>query len=172
MTDCARGKRAGQLPFLTLAAAGLLLIWVPEVIILADGYSPPYVRMNTMFKLGFAAWALFGAALPAMLISGWTEIAGAGRRVSLVSGAGRGGPAGRIAGGLARLLGQRGDGAGPRRGYAVAERAADHASLRPEDVAAANWAAANLPRDAVIMEACCRAYSDANRISNWTGCPA
>lgn len=172
MTDCARGKRAGQLPFLTLAAAGLLLIWVPEVIILADGYSPPYVRMNTMFKLGFAAWALFGAALPAMLISGWTEIAGAGRRISLDIW--RWSAAGLLAGLLAVSLGYSANAAmarvrdGDTRSLNALRTMQ---SLRPDDVAAANWAAANLPRDAVIMEACCRAYSDANRISNWTGVP-
>ncbi len=172
IADCMRGQRSGQLPPLVLAAAALLLIAIPEVIIVADGYAPPYVRMNTMFKLGFAAWVLFGATLPAMLISGWTELSGAGRGVVLRIC--RWSAAGVLAGLLTISLGYSANAAAAR------VRDGDEPSLnalrtmerlRPEDVAAANWAAANLPRDAVIMEACCRAYSDANRISNWTGVP-
>ncbi|MYB17083.1 MAG: hypothetical protein F4X41_08670 [Chloroflexi bacterium] len=172
ISDCARGERSGQLPFLMLAAAALLLIAVPEVIIVADGYSPPYVRMNTMFKLGFAAWTLFGAALPAMLISGWTELAGTGKGISLDIW--RWSVAALLAGLLAISLGYSANAAAARvrdGGEPSLNALRTMQRHRPEDVAAANWAAANLPRDAVIMEACCRAYSDANRISNWTGVP-
>ena len=170
--DCARGERPGQLPFLILAAAALLLIAIPELIIVADGYSAPYVRMNTMFKLGFAAWALFGAALPAMLISGWIELGGARRRIALETW--RWSAAALLAGLLAVSLGYSANAAAARvrdGGEPSLNALRTMQRLRPEDVAAANWAAANLPRDAVILEACCRAYSDANRISNWTGVP-
>ena len=172
MYDCVRGERGGQFPFLALAATALSLVTIPEVIIVADGYSPPFVRMNTMFKLGFAAWVLFGAALPAMLISGWTELADAAKGFTLT--AWRWTAASLLAGLLAVSLGYSANAGAAR------VRDGDEPSLnalrtmqnlRPEDVAAANWAAANLPGDAVILEACCRAYSDANRISNWTGVP-
>lgn len=172
ISDCARGERTGQLPFLALAAAALLLIAVPEVVIVADGYSPPYVRMNTMFKLGFAAWALFGAALPAMLICGWTELAGTGRGIVLAIW--RWSAAALLAGLLVVSLGYSANAASARirdGGEPSLNALRTMQGLRPEDVAAANWAAANLPGNAVIMEACCRAYSDANRISNWTGVP-
>lgn len=172
ISDCARGQRGGQLPFLMLAAAALLLIAIPEVIIVADGYSPPFVRMNTMFKLGFAAWILFGAALPAMLISGWTELASAGKGITL--NVWRWFAAALLAGLLAVSLGYSANAATARvrdGGEPSLDALRTMQRLRPEDVAAANWAAANLPGDAVIMEACCRAYSDANRISNWTGVP-
>ena len=172
IADCARGNRPGQLPFLALAASALLLIAIPEVIIVADGYSPPYVRMNTMFKLGFAAWALFGAALPAMLISGWTELAGASGGIALQIW--RWTAAGLLAGLLAISLGYSVNATSSRirdGGQPSLNALRTMQRLRPEDVSAANWAAANLPRGAVIMEACCRAYSDANRISNWTGVP-
>ena len=172
MYECARGGRAGQLPFLALAGAGLALIAVPELVIVADGYSPPYVRMNTMFKLGFAAWVLFGVTLPAMLISGWRELAGAAGGIAM--NAWRWSAAAMLAGLLAVSLGYSANAATARvrdGGEPSLNALRTMQELRPEDVAAANWAAANLPADAVIMEACCRAYSDANRISNWTGVP-
>lgn len=173
MLDCGAGDRAGQFPLCALSAAALLLIAVPEVVILADGYSPPYVRMNTMFKLGFAAWVLFGAALPAMLISGWGELAAAGRGTPLA--AWRWASAALLAGLLAVSLAYSVNAATARvrdAGPPSLNALRSMQALRPDDVAAANWAAANLPADAVIMEACCRAYSDANRIANWTGIPS
>ena len=166
-------SRSGLLPGCVLATAALLLITVPEVVIVADGYPPPYVRMNTIFKLGFSAWILFGAALPAVLIAGWSEISAAGAGFAL--NAWRWSSALLLAGLLAVSLGYSLNAATARLrdGAEPSLNALRTMQLhRPEDVAAANWAAANLPAGAVIMEACCRAYSDANRIANWTGIPA
>ncbi len=164
--------RSGQFPICAIAAAALALIAIPEVVIVADGYAAPYVRMNTVFKFGFAAWVLFGATIPAMLVVAWTELgrSGAGggilvwRWISTVA----------LTALLMVSLSYSANAATARLrggGEPSLNALRTMQSLRPEEVAAANWAASNLPADAVILEACCRAYSDASRIANWTGIP-
>jgi len=78
---------------LTLAA--LLIIMIPEFIYLRDGYAPPLQRMNTVFKLYYAAWPLWLSAAAGMVFTL------ARRRkhrpplllLTLLLGAGLGGPA-------------------------------------------------------------------------------
>lgn len=45
-----------------LAAAGLVLIAIPEWVFLRDPYGPPWERMNTVFKFAYAAWPLLWLA--------------------------------------------------------------------------------------------------------------
>ena len=172
MVGSARCSRSDQFPICVLAAAALALIAIPEFVIVADGYAPPYVRMNTMFKFGFAAWVIFGAAIPAMLVVGWRslDLAGADAAIRVwrwVSGIA-------LVGLLLVSLGYSANATAGRLrdgGDPSLNALRSMQGPHPDEVAAANWAAANLPSDAVLLEACCRAYSDASRIANWTGIP-
>jgi len=60
------GERAGR-PALALAALGVFLFAVPEVVYVVDSYGDRLHRMNTVFKAYIQAWVLLAAALPALL---------------------------------------------------------------------------------------------------------
>ena len=155
-----------------LAAFALLLLVIPEVLIVDDGHPAPYQRMNTMFKLGFSAWILLAACAPAMLIGSWRELAG--EQVTRAVVPARVGASLIILGLLSIGLFYTADGFSARladQGEPSLNALRSAADFLPDDVAAANWAADNLPADSVLMEACCKPYSNAARIANWTGVP-
>ncbi len=52
---------------LALAAVGVLLLLVPEVLFVCDPYGERLHRMNTVFKAYIQAWPLLAAALPVVL---------------------------------------------------------------------------------------------------------
>lgn len=54
-------------PALALAALGLFLFAVPEVVYVADGYGDALHRMNTVFKAYIQGWIYLAAALPVLL---------------------------------------------------------------------------------------------------------
>lgn len=77
-----RGDRSPYMPAIALAATGLILVGIPEVIFLRDIYGADYARANTMFKLTFRAQALLVMASVAVLAPAlrqqkavWTAIA-------------------------------------------------------------------------------------------------
>jgi YYY domain-containing protein len=67
----ARGSGKASLHFvLLLAAVGLLLLLVPELLYVKDGFG---TRMNTVFKLYYQAWLLLGIATAYAVASAWSE---------------------------------------------------------------------------------------------------
>ncbi len=54
-------------PALALAALGLFLLLVPEVVFVADAYGEKLHRMNTVFKAFIQAWIFLVVALPVLL---------------------------------------------------------------------------------------------------------
>jgi YYY domain-containing protein len=54
-------------PALALAALGLFLFFVPEVVYVADDYGDDLHRMNTVFKAYIQGWILLAVALPVLL---------------------------------------------------------------------------------------------------------
>ena len=59
--------RDGDRPALALAALGLFLFLVPELIYLEDGYGAELHRMNTIFKAYFQGWMLLAACIPVLV---------------------------------------------------------------------------------------------------------
>jgi YYY domain-containing protein len=57
-------------PAIALAALGVFLFLVPEVLYVVDGYGDRLHRMNTVFKSYIQAWIVLSAALPALVILG------------------------------------------------------------------------------------------------------
>ncbi|MCY3784701.1 MAG: DUF2298 domain-containing protein [Chloroflexi bacterium] len=155
---------------LIAAAVGLML--VVELVHVDDFFGPPYVRMNTVFKVHYQAWALLAiAAGPALLVT-WRKLSDAG-------GAGwsvvRAGYASVVAVLLVLALSYSAvalrdkaadsEVSGTIDGLALAEH------LHADDLAAARWLARNAGDAAVVLEAPGTPYSEMSRIATWSGVP-
>ncbi len=65
-----RGAPSGDRPALLLAALGVFLFLVPEVLFVRDPYGEKLHRMNTIFKAWFQGWMFLSLALPVLLRKG------------------------------------------------------------------------------------------------------
>ena len=154
-----RSEQPGVAFGLWMFAVGALVVWSCDVVFLRDNYGSP--RMNTIFKLyyqvwliwgattAFALWRLFGRLRPASLL--WL----APTALLLVS--------------ASTYLLVAPDRSVPGReidGLAYLRREA------PDEAAAVEWVRQNTPVDAVIAMAPGRAYdSNSSRIASATGRP-
>ncbi len=162
------------LPFaLLLIITGILLTLGPEFLYLRDNFG---VRLNTIFKFYYQAWALFGVAAIFGLYALWRATAGAARIVPVLTTAGYG---------LALLLSLLFP------FYAVQSRAvefrgrADAEFRQPptlnglaamqnfnfDEYAAIQWLRENVEGTPVILEAVGGQYSEYGRVSASTGLP-
>ena len=158
------------LGLLIAAAVGLML--VVELVHVDDFFGPPYIRMNTVFKVHYQAWALLAiAAGPALLVT-WRKLSDAGGAGWAVV---RAGYASVVAVLLVLALSYSAvalrdkaadsDVSGTIDGLALAQR------FYADDLAAARWLARNAGDAAVVLEAPGTPYSEMSRIATWSGVP-
>jgi len=72
LAGVSRGEDPGR-PAIALAALGVFLFLVPEVVYVHDSYGEKLHRMNTVFKAYIQGWVLLAAVLPFMLRRWLTE---------------------------------------------------------------------------------------------------
>ena len=65
--EVVRPGRLESRPALALAALGLFMLAVPEVVYVVDSYGEALHRMNTVFKSYIQGWVLLAVSLPALL---------------------------------------------------------------------------------------------------------
>lgn len=151
---------------LGLCAAGLVLL--PELIYVEDIYSGDYKRANTMFKLTYQAFILFGICigyiLPRLMVYGnsWRRI-----RYSV---------AGLILFAMTVCYAQNAVNAWYGNilipsGYKGLDATAFMYDVMPDDMDAINWLNENVTGMPVVLEANGSSYSDYQRVSVMTGLP-
>jgi len=150
----------GLLPVL-FATSGLLILAIPELVYLKDGYGHPFERMNTVFKFYYGAWPLVYTGAVALFLRGFSVTTkGLLPMVLAMFCLGSSfcytciGAASRICHAEALSL----DGLSALSG------------VHPDDVAAIRWLRNNSRYGQVCVEAVGQSYSWAARISTFTGC--
>lgn len=150
---------------LLLALVGLALTFGVEFLYIRDTFES---RMNTVFKVYYQAWLLLAIAAAFGAYYVWNSLRGAGRALWAV------------ALGVMFLMSMAYPAlAFPQRAnYFDTARTAPTLDgwlwverVFPDDYAAIEWVRANVPRDAVILEAAGSQYSFDNRVSVATGIP-
>ncbi|MGI6019940.1 MAG: DUF2298 domain-containing protein [Lachnospiraceae bacterium] len=149
-----------------ICAAGLVLL--PELIYVVDIYSGSYYRANTMFKLTYQAFILFGICVGYILIRGLMKkdnkklriLSAVGAAVAVIL-------CGYTVNGISNWFGNIFD---------VSQRKSSDASVfvseyYPEDFDAVCWINENISGMHVMLEADEASYSDYCRISSVTGLP-
>lgn len=160
-------SRLVALPLIFFAGFGLAA--VPEIVFVDDFFSPPYERMNTVFKIYFQAWPLLAvASAPALCVfmsmtwgqktrtilgSGATALISILFLLSILY---------PIVAGRARIAEHQ---MSTLDGLAFAKRD------QPAVAEAADWLQNEAPEDSILLEAVGDAYSSYSRISAWTGIP-
>jgi uncharacterized membrane protein len=171
--------------WLVLAAGlfALALILAPERVYVVDIYGGEFKRANTMFKLTYQAFVLLavvwaqGLALSAAQWrpgSGlaWRTAAGLVMAALLVVPAWYAPVATKQWLGHPELMKQQGlDGLGPLSRKNSAQVSGEQAGELADDVAAIQWLNDQVSGQPVILEAAGSSYSDAARISTFTGLP-
>jgi len=151
---------------LGLCAAGLVLL--PELVYIEDIYSGDYKRANTMFKLTYQAFILFGICIGYILLrlmvygGSWKRI-----RYSL---------AGLVLFAMTVCYAQNAVGAWYGNifkpvGYRGLDATVFMYEKMPEDMAAIDWLNANVSGMPVVLEANGNSYTDYQRVSVMTGLP-
>ena len=156
------------LPFaLLLFGVGALLTFAVEYVFLLDQFG---TRMNTVFKLYYQAWALWGVASAYAVFYLWSSserlVATAGRvafaSVVTVS----------IMGGVVYPILAIQSGTVGRPDRPTLDARAPTAQFAPDEVAAIDWLNASVAGAPVLLESEGASYrSETSRVSGWTGLP-
>ena len=151
-----------------LGISALGLIVIPEIVYVRDIYEKEYARSNTMFKLTYQAFTMFGILLGYALIRLWMEKKHVIRKV-LTSAvfACFAGCCFYTATAVHAWFGQVWD---PSQ-YQGLDATAYLETTFPEDAAAICWLNDNVTGDPVVLEANGDSYSDYERVSAMTGLP-
>jgi YYY domain-containing protein len=160
-------QRAAVVFALLLLLIGLILTFGVEFLYIRDTFE---TRMNTVFKLYYQAWLLLAMAAAFGVFYIWQTVRGTGRIVWF-------GAFG-VLFALSMVypvlaLPNRANYFKPdaRAGVPTLDGWVWVRSAFPDDYAAIEWMRANVPRDAVILEAAGREYSFDDRVSVATGLP-
>jgi YYY domain-containing protein len=151
--------RAGRWPFvLLLAAVGLVLVLVPEIVYVQDGFG---TRMNTVFKMYYEAWLLLGLSA----VHG-TILASEGRAVSRIGAA-----LFLLAGGAGLVYTIAAIGSKTRSvGVPTFDALAYLRQTAPAEWAATQWVRRELPGDAIVVQGKGASYRpEQSRLSVATG---
>ena len=151
-----------------LGISALGLIVIPEIVYVRDIYEKEYARSNTMFKLTYQAFTMFGILLGYALIRLWMEKKHVIRKV-LTSAvfACFVGCCFYTTTAVHAWFGQVWD---PLQ-YQGLDATAYLETTFPEDAAAIHWLNDNVTGDPVVLEANGDSYSDYERVSAMTGLP-
>lgn len=153
---------------LILGICGIGLVLIPELIYVRDIYENGYARSNTMFKLTYQAFILFGMAMAYAIVRLllWKR-----RKLARTLGAA----------GLAMVLLTCGyfgysvkcwfGNVLDVSGYRCLDATAYLENVYPEDAAAIRWLNENVEGNPVVLEANGDSYSDYCRVSAMTGLP-
>ena len=150
---------------LALCAMGLVVI--PELIYVRDIYEEGFARANTMFKLTYQAFTLFGICMAYILMrfllhrSRRLYVTGIVTGVCLVS------TFGYIINACSAWYGTDLS----LKNYPGLDATAYLEEKFPQDAAAIDWLNENVTGSPVILEACGDSYSDYERVSAMTGLP-
>lgn len=162
------GAKKADLFGVLLGISALGLIVIPEIVYVRDIYEKEYARSNTMFKLTYQAFTMFGILLGYALIRLWMEKKHVIRKV-LTSAvfACFVGCCFYTATAVHAWFGQVWD---PSQ-YQGLDATAYLEITFPEDAAAIRWLNDNVTGDPVVLEANGDSYSDYERVSAMTGLP-
>lgn len=151
-----------------LCLCGLGLIILPEIVYLRDIYEETSARSNTMFKLTYQAFIMFGIGmgfiLPRLLTAKkqkWIRAVGVLGTVCLLC------TMGFTFTGVSQWNGN----VWQREGYQGLDCTAYLESQYPQDAPAIRWLKANVQGNPVVLEANGDSYSDYCRVSAMTGLP-
>lgn len=162
------GAKKADLFGVLLGISALGLIVIPEIVYVRDIYEKEYARSNTMFKLTYQAFTMFGILLGYAMIRLWMEKKHVIRKV-LTSAvfACFVGCCFYTATAVHAWFGQVWD---PSQ-YQGLDATAYLEKTFPEDAAAIRWLNDNVTGDPVVLEANGDSYSDYERVSAMTGLP-
>ena len=163
-----KSLEASDLYILVLGLCAIGLVLLPELVYVQDIYSGDYKRANTMFKLTYQAFIMFGLCMGYILIKlicyGQTKrqkrYAFAGMLLFLLSVA-------YIQNAVNAWYGNIFD----RTGYAGLDASAFMKNTMPEDEQAIDWLNEHISGSPVVLEAAGEDYSDYERVSVMTGLP-
>lgn len=166
--DFFRSLSASDLFIITIGLCAIGLILMPEIIYIKDIYSGDYKRANTMFKLTYQAFIMFGISMgyifPRLIILGRTLRSKIVPIIGLIM----------FALSVCYIQNAVNSWYGnvfKTSGYKGLDATAFMESTMPEDEKAINWLLENVSGTPVVLEAPGDSYTDYQRVSVITGLP-